>query len=330
MSIKTIASRTPRALRVLLVAAAAALTLSAHAAPALQTQQAPGYYREQVGTVTVTALYDGYIRLSPSLLKGMSDKDVQSLLARMFQSADAGGVQTAVNAFLVHTGSRLILVDAGAAKCFGPTMGNIVENIKAAGYQPSDVDSVLLTHMHPDHICGLLAADGRPVFPQATVYAPAEDAAFWLDAKIAQAAPEGNRPFFTMAQDSIAPYAKAGRFKTFDNGAQLFPGISAVPTQGHSPGHTSYLIRSGRDELLLWGDIVHAHGVQMQHPEVSIEFDANQEQAIATRKRVFELAASKGWLIGGAHLPFPGLGHVRQDVQGYHWVPVEYAPYGVK
>lgn len=328
--LKHLLPHTPRALRSALAASAAAISLVAHAAPPQLTQQAPGFYREQVGDFTVTAVYDGYIRLAPALLKGMSAQDVQSLLARMFQSADNGGVQTAVNAFLVHTGKQLVLVDAGAAKCFGPTMGNIVENVKAAGYKPSDVDTVLLTHMHPDHICGLVTADGKPAFPKATVYAAAQEASFWLDKKVAQAAPEGNRPFFKMAQDAIAPYVAKGAFKTFENGAQLVPGFSAVPTNGHTPGHTSYLIESGKDKLLLWGDIVHAHAIQLRHPEVSVEFDASPEQAIVARQRIFEQSARQGWLIGGAHLPFPGLGHVRKDDAGYSWVPVEYAPTGTK
>ena len=291
----------------------------------LRTEQAPGFFRERVGSATVTALYDGHIALAPSLLKGMSAANIQSLLTRMFQTGD-DGIQTAVNAYLIHTGDHLVLVDAGAAGCFGPTMGNIVANLKAAGYHPEDIDTVLLTHMHPDHICGLVDATGKAVFSQATVWGANGEAAFWLDKKTEMAAPEGNRPFFQMAQRAIAPYAESGRFKTFVPGEQLVAGFSAVPSPGHTPGHTSYLLQSNKEQLLIWGDIIHAHAVQLVHPEVSIEFDVTPAQAIQSRKAILEKVAQQRLLVAGAHLPFPGIGHIRKDAKAYSWVPVEFGP----
>jgi glyoxylase-like metal-dependent hydrolase (beta-lactamase superfamily II) len=302
-------------------------TISSQAADVtpVHTEQAPGFFRQSVGTATVTALYDGYIGLTPTLLKGMSATDIQTLLAKMFQKSD-NGIQTAVNAYLVHTGKELVLVDAGAAKCFGPTMGNIVANIKAAGYQPDDIDTVLLTHMHPDHICGLVDAGGKAVFPRATVWGAKSEAAFWLDKNIEQAAPEGNRPFFEMAQHAIAPYAQAGRFRTFAPGESLPAGFTVMPSAGHTPGHTSYLLTSANESLLIWGDIIHAHAVQLAHPEVAIEFDVTPTQAIASRKAILEQVATQRLMIAGAHMPFPGMGHLHKDANGYSWVPVEFAP----
>ncbi|NJD24128.1 MAG: MBL fold metallo-hydrolase [Betaproteobacteria bacterium] len=313
----------------MLAAAAITLLLGAtvgHAAPPSQTAQPPGYYRQQVGQFTITALYDGFVKLDPRLLQGMRTRDIQSLMARMFQATDNGGVQTAVNAFLVHTGERLVLVDAGAAQCFGPTLGNIAANITAAGYTLADIDAVLLTHLHPDHTCGLAGPDGKAAFPRATVWTADAEAGYWLDAAIAARAPEAHRPFFKMAQEAVAPYQADGRFKTFAPGTAVVPGIVALATHGHTPGHTAFLVESGGDKALLWGDIVHAHAVQMRHPEVSIEFDSDRKQAIATRKALFEQVARGRWLIGGAHLPFPGLGHVRKEAEGYRWIPVEYGP----
>lgn len=305
----------------------AAPALQAHAAPpASITAQVPGYYRATVGDFDVTALYDGFAELPAALLKGMQAKEVQDLLARMFvQSAPA--VQTAVNAYLIHTGEHLVLVDTGAAQCFGPTLGQTLAHLRAAGYQPQDVDTVLLTHLHPDHLCGLLDAQGQRAFPNATVLAAQADADFWLNEKTAQAAPQAMQGMFAMARQSVAPYQAAGRFKTFADGQQhLLPGISALPSRGHTPGHTSYKVSSKGRELLVWGDIVHSHAVQFAHPEVSIEFDTDPKQAIATRQALFQQAAQQGWMIAGAHLPFPGLGHIRQDAKGYAWVPVEFGP----
>ncbi|KRW57528.1 MBL fold metallo-hydrolase [Pseudomonas sp. TTU2014-080ASC] len=298
---------------------------AALAAPAAQTEQVPGYFRLAIGDATVTALYDGYVELAPSLLKGMEGKEIEKLLARSFQKTDPG-FQTAVNAYLVHTRDNLVLVDAGAAKCFGPTLGNIVQNIEAAGYKPSDVDTILVTHMHPDHLCGVTSAEGKAAFPNASLWAAQADADFWLSEKVAAAAPEAAKGLYQMAKAAVQPYKDAGKYHTFKQGDALVPGLSVVPTPGHTPGHTSFLLQSAEQSLLLWGDIIHSHAVQMQHPEVSMEFDVDSTQAIKTRKELLKKVADNGWWIAGAHLPFPGIGHVRSEQNGYAWVPAEYGP----
>jgi glyoxylase-like metal-dependent hydrolase (beta-lactamase superfamily II) len=295
------------------------------APPAKQTTQVPGYYRMNVGDFEVTALYDGYIVLDQKLLKGVKEKDVQSLLARMFVE-NSKGVQTAVNAYLINTGSNLILVDTGAAKCFGPTLGVIGDNLRAAGYDASQVDTVLMTHLHGDHACGLLAADGKAAFPNATVYVSKQEVGFWLNKDVMAKAPEGAQPFFKMAQDSVAPYVSAGKLREFDGGATILPSIVSVPAPGHTPGHEGYLFSSAGQQILVWGDIVHSHAVQFMRPEVAIEFDVDSKQAIATRKKLFADTAKKKLWVAGAHLPFPGIGHVRAEKKGYAWVPVEYSP----
>lgn len=318
----------PSILRSFLIPLLATLLLAAapgHAAAPKQDKQAPGYYRLLVGTTEVTALYDGYITLDPRLLKGASARDIQGLIARMFQQSTPG-VQTAVNAFLINTGEKLVLVDSGAAACFGPTLGGILTNLKAAGYAPEQVDAVLLTHLHGDHACGLRGADGKAAFPNAEVYASRQDTDYWLDEKTATAAPKGAQGLFAMARDSVAPYVASGHFKTFVPGGKVFGDILSVAAFGHTPGHTAYLIKAGNDSLLLWGDIVHNHASQFVRPEVLIEFDVDSAKAIQTRERLFEEAAREKLWIGGAHLPFPGIGHVRKDSGGFAWVPVEYAP----
>lgn len=311
--------------RSLLAAGLALASLGLHAAPPAQTTQVPGYYRHATGDFEVTALYDGYVDLGTPLLKGLRAGQIQSLLARMFIESSKG-VQTAVNAYLIHTGSHLVLVDAGSANCFGPALGQVQENIRAAGYKLEDVDSVLLTHLHPDHLCGVLDKTGQPAFPNATLWAAQEDVDFWLDEKVAAAAPEANKPFFQMAMNAARPYQAAGKFRSFKAGDTLLPGVAVVSSPGHTPGHSAYLFTSGKQQLLVWGDIVHSHAVQFQHPEVSLEFDVDQKQAIATRKARFAQATRAGWAIAGAHLPFPGIGHIRKEGKAYAWVPVEFGP----
>ena len=294
-------------------------------APAKAASQVPGYYRMALGDFEVTALYDGYVMLDPKILNGASAKDIQSLLARMF-AASTKGMQTAVNAYLINTGKNLVLIDAGAAKCFGPTMGVIGDNLRAAGYSAEQVDTVLLTHLHGDHACGIATADGKAAFPNATVYVTKDEAAFWLNKDTAAKAPKEFQPFFKIAEDAVAPYKTAGKLKEFTAGETILPGIVSVPSAGHTPGHAGYLVASDEEQLLVWGDIVHSYAVQFARPSVAIDFDVDRKQAIATRKKLFAEAAKKKLWVAGAHLPFPGLGHVRAEAQGYAWVPVEYAP----
>lgn len=299
--------------------------LNSQAAAPAQKTQVPGYYRYADGAFEVTAIYDGSADLDIQLLKGMKADQIQELLARMFVEPRTV-LQTAVNAYLVNTGDHLVLVDAGAGNCLGPTMGHLPENLRAAGYKPEDVDTLLVTHLDPDHVCGVVGRDGKAAFPNATLWVGQEDVDFRFNEKIAAAAPEGVRPFFQMAINAVKPYQDAGKFHAFKVGDKLFPGVTIIPTHGHTPGQAAYLFSSGKQELLVLGDVIHNHAVQFPHPEVAVAYDQDEKQAVATRKMLFERAAKSGWALAGAHLPFPGLGHIRQDGKGYAWVPVEFGP----
>lgn len=290
-----------------------------------QKVQVPGYYRLMLGNLEVTALYDGPIDIDEKLLKSIATRDIQRLLARQFLKGPK--VQTAVNAYLVNTGSKLVLVDAGAAKLFGPELGNIVNNLKAAGYTPEQVDTVLITHLHGDHVNGLVTPEGQRVFVNAEVWSAKADNDFWLSEEIAAKAPKDFQPFFNMPRDAAAPYLAAGKWKTFDSDRELLAGVSSVDTHGHTPGHVSYMLQSGDQRLLILGDLVHNHAVQFARPEVAIEFDNDPKQAVAARKRIFFMAAKEKLMVAGMHLPFPGIGHVRKEsAGGYAWVPAEFAP----
>lgn len=313
-----------------LILSLAAVTLMglaslAHAEAPMVKSQVPGYYRMMLGQFEITALYDGAIELDTKLLHNSTPTELNRLLARMFVGNPK--MQTAVNAYLINTGKNLVLVDTGAAKLFGPSLGFILQNMKAAGYEPSQVDTVIITHMHPDHIGGLEDAGGQPLFSKARIMVAGEDNDFWLSQKVADGSPEQMQPFFKMARDAAAPYLKGGQWQTFTEGSELLPGIKAVKANGHTPGHTAFAVESAGQKLLIWGDLVHSHAVQFARPGVSIEFDIDQKQAIATRKSIFKAMAASKSLVAGMHLPFPGLGHVREDSKGsYSWVPIEYAP----
>lgn len=288
--------------------------------------QVPGYFRMQLGSFDVTALYDGHVDLDAALLGGAARPTIDAALAGAFQ-ARAMLLQTAVNGYLVRTGAHLILVDTGTAKLFGDHLGFLLKNLQAAGHAPADIDTILLTHLHPDHAGGLLTADGRMAFPNAQVFVPKADADYWLSPAAAAAAPKDKQALFGMSRDAVAPYLAAGRLTVFEPGAALREGVRALPAPGHTPGHTAYLFSSATQRLLVWGDIVHNAAVQFPHPEVSIEFDSDQARAIATRRALLGEAASNRWWVAGAHLPFPGLGRIGSGADGaYRWVPAEYGP----
>lgn len=312
----------------------AALTLAAGLALAwagvaqadapLQKTQVAGYYRQQLGSFEVTALNDGIIQLDTKLLHNATPKELQQQLR---QHLRPNPVPTAVNAYLVNTGNKLILVDSGAATLFGPGMGLLLSNLKAAGYAPEQVDDILITHFHGDHVGGLTTADGKAVFPNATVHAGKAEIDFWLSPEQTAKAPDGMKPFFKMAQASLKPYAEANRLKTISGDVELVPGVKAVGTPSHTPGHTSYLFESQGQSLLVIGDLIHFSTVQFDKPGVSIDFDSDQKHAVPMRKKIFTWAAQDHILVAGAHLPFPGLGQIRADgKKSYTWIPVDFTP----
>lgn len=307
-----------------LVAPLAAAFLAAGAAHAAAPQvktQAPGFYRMMLGDFEITAISDGTLELKPKeLLTNTTPAQVETLLRRSF-AEDA--LPTSVNAYLINTGDRLVLVDTGAAKLFGPTLGNLLANVRAAGYRPEQVDAVLITHMHPDHVGGLLA-EGKPAFANATVHADKRDADFWLSPATLQNAPAEMRGFVQGAATSLNPYVAAQKTRFFDGTTELFPGIRAVAANGHTPGHTVYAIESKGQKLVLWGDLMHVAAVQFAEPQVTIAFDADSAAAARERAKAYADAADGRYLVAASHLPFPGIGRIRAEGKGYVWVPVDY------
>ncbi len=297
----------------------------AHAETPMTWSQVPGYYRMQLGQFEITALFDGALELDRKLLTNSSATDIELLLARMFVRTP--NMQTAVNAYLINTGKTLVLVDTGAAKLFGPTLGHVAQNLKAAGYDTAQVDVVALTHLHGDHFGGLNDPSGQPIFGNARIVVSKDESEYWLSTLIADAAPASAKRTFKRVRDAAAPYLASNQWHVFRPGDVIVPGITAVGANGHTPGHTAFSVESDGHRLFIWGDLVHAHAVQFMRPEVSIEFDFDQVQAIATRRKFMKELSDTKSVVAGMHLPFPGIGHVREESAGsYSWVPIEFAP----
>ncbi len=291
------------------------------AAPMVKTS-APGYYRMMLGDFEVTALSDGTAKLPVrDLLTNIKPAAVDAALAKSYLS---NPLETSVNGYLINTGEKLVLIDTGAAGLFGPTLGNLVTNLKAAGYQPEQVDEVYITHMHADHVGGLMAGD-KMAFPNAIVRAEKHDADFWLNPANLEKAPEADKGFFKGAMASLDPYVKAGKFKAFEGNTDLVPGIKSSVTHGHTPGHSLYVVESKGQKLVLWGDLMHVAAVQFENPAVTIKFDTDSKTAAIQRKKAYAEAAKQGYLVGSAHISFPGIGHLRAAGKGYTWIPVNFS-----
>ncbi|RZI59114.1 MAG: MBL fold metallo-hydrolase [Rubrivivax sp.] len=290
------------------------------AAPQVKTQ-APGYYRLMLGGFEITALSDGTVDLPVDQL--MDKAKPGTVVKALGKNYLKPPVETSINGYLINTGTKLVLIDTGANGAFGPTTGKLLANLKAAGYQPEQVDEVYITHLHPDHAAGL-TKDGQTVFPNAVVRMDQQEAAFWLNADNAAKDP-AHKDFFPAAIAALKPYQDAGRLKTFSGETELVPGIRTHAAYGHTPGHTVYMVESQGQKLAVWGDLMHVAAVQFPDPSVTINFDSDSKQAMPQRQKAYADAAKNGYWVAIAHVSFPGIGHIAADGKGYRWVPANYS-----
>jgi len=281
------------------------------------TQQVPGVYHRRIGDTVVTALSDGYLDGTVDVLRNITPQDATQLLTDRFRP----GRRTSVNCYLIHSAGRLALIETGSGNYLQPTAGKLRQNLKAAGVDPSDIEMVLLTHMHPDHSAGLTDPQtGEKYFPNAELVVHQNEPRHWLDdGAMARASDRARTLYFQCAREQVAPYHNQTR--TFAEAVELFPGVTSVPLHGHTPGHSGYRIASGDQSLLVWGDIIHVPEIQVPRPEVTIEFDTDPRQAAATRKRTFDMVVADRQLIAGMHVHFPGFAHLVREGDGYLLVP---------
>ena len=306
------------------LSALAALVLPTGAVQAnapLSKLSTPGWYRMMLGDFEITALSDGTMALPvDKILTNTTPAKVEAALTRAYLKAP---LETSVNGFLINTGTKLVLIDTGAGTLFGPTMGKLVANLKASGYQPAQVDEIYLTHMHGDHV-GSLVANGKMTFPNAVVRAAKAEGEFWLTQANMDKAPDTMKDFFKGAMASVNPYVKAGKYKPIEGDTELVPGIRAIAAVGHTPGHTIYEIQSKGQKLMVWGDLMHVAAVQFPEPAVTVQFDSDATKAAEARKKAYADAAKQGYIVAIAHVSFPGLGQVRTEGAGYEWMPINY------
>ena len=276
------------------------------AAAALPGTPTEGVGRYAVGDARVLALLDGRGVAPATLFRGV---DAATVAARLRAGDEAAtnpdgstGWANTYQAFLVEVGGRRVMIDTGGGGAV-PGTGGIANQLAASGVAPETVNAVVISHMHGDHIGGLLDAAGAPRFPRATLHLHADEAGYWGDPARAAAAPEGQRPGFERARRVLDAYR--GRVRTFRDAATIVPGLTAEAATGHTPGHSIYRLRSRGADMAFVGDMIHSLAVQMPQPEVSLSFDADADKARAARVGFLRSNAGSGTLIAGPHFRTP-------------------------
>jgi glyoxylase-like metal-dependent hydrolase (beta-lactamase superfamily II) len=276
-----------------------------------------------LGDWTVFPLSDGYLDLDQKMFSGITSEALRQQLSQaQVHCVEDLTVRTEVHGYLIDTGEKVILIDAGCGQKYGIAAGRLINNLHQLGYVPEDISLVLITHLHPDHIGGLIKSDGSPAFQNATICISDSEASYWLGSNY-ESMSDNDRFVFCLAREVFAPYERSQKLRLIHSGELITQGITAIQAYGHSPGHMAFLCHSQNQKLLLWGDVVHTAGIQFSDPDLYIIYDSNGEQAVNTRKQLFAIAADQHLLVGGGHLPFSGMGYVYRAGKVFSWEPLE-------
>ena len=282
------------------------------------TMQAPSLNRRKVGDYVVTYLSDGYLDGSFAYLQGIGEDEAKALLAGAHRPPLA---HFAIASYAIQGRGRTILVDAGTGG-FNGWGGRFPVALAAAGIEPDEVDTILVSHGHVDHVGGL-TLHGAPIFRKAEVVVNEADLKFWRDDAIMNSVGDDAKPFFVAARTAFDAYDDKLRPVS---GGEVAPGVELVPLPGHTPGHSGFRIGSGSDQLLIWTDVTHMADIQIARPEVTIGFDVDPDMARATRKRVLDQVATDRIPVAGMHLNLPGFLTVERHGGGYAKVDLPWTP----
>ncbi|MCO5108549.1 MAG: MBL fold metallo-hydrolase [Burkholderiaceae bacterium] len=305
------------------LAAAASMPLvagcAAPAAPSpVASSVAPGAFRARVGAATITAVSDG--EASFPLADGFVRNATLGQVQRALREAGLPEDRLAIpfTAFVVEHVGRRVLMDAGNGQFGAPTAGRLLANLRVAGIDPRSIDTVLISHFHGDHVNGLRDRDGALTFPNARLVVPAPEWDFWTDDSRRAAAP--GAPSGDAVRRVFGP--AAGSVARFRPGDELVAGIRSIAAYGHTPGHTAFSIASQGQTFTYLGDLVNVAALFVRNPDWAVRFDMDAEAARQTRRRLLEAAVAGDWIVGGYHLPAPGLGRIVRRNSGYDFVPL--------
>jgi glyoxylase-like metal-dependent hydrolase (beta-lactamase superfamily II) len=287
-------------------------------------QQAPGYYRFRLGDFEITAINDGVWNrpMGERFVHNASRAEVRRAITSAFIPLRPT-LPLSITALVVNTGSKLVLIDTGSAGQVADTAGTLMRNLAAAGLAPETIDAILISHFHPDHIDGIKSKDDAVIFPKAEIMVPEREWAFWMDEatlnksdKIRLYALNARRIFGNITK-SITRFAP---------GRELAPGIHAIAAPGHTPGHAAFAVASGKQTLLVLGDIASHPALFVRHPRWRPGWDMDGQLAVETRLQLFDRAGADRLLVAGYHFPFPAIGHIARDGRNYEFVPAPWQP----
>jgi glyoxylase-like metal-dependent hydrolase (beta-lactamase superfamily II) len=275
----------------------------------LPSEQVPGLYRRNVGEFKIATVHDGMLDASFQDIVGVEPQVWEAAHRAAFRALPP---QLSCNTFAIERAGRLIVIDAGCGTTT-PGAGQQLAALRALGVAPADVDVALMTHLHRDHAAGLIDASGLAVFPHAELVVHRDDLDFWGDEATLAGLRESQKPDFAIATAVLHAYAD--RIRSVES-EEVLPGVTAIPTPGHTPGHTAWLLDSHDERLLIWGDVVHLPVIQFARPEAGVVYDIDSPAAAATRRRVLDMAATERLLVAGVHLDFPCFGWVEARAGG--------------
>ncbi|MEM9046619.1 MAG: MBL fold metallo-hydrolase [Pseudomonadota bacterium] len=278
----------------------------------------PSHYRFKIGDFEVTTILDGAVQIPgphPIFGENTTAEDVQALATANLLPAEQLEIPFSVT--LVNTGNELILFDSGNGEITNrrPNAGNLLASLGDAGYSADQIDHVVMTHFHPDHIGGLMEG-GKPAFPNAKYVMGSAEYDFWSPKEKA-----GSR-VGKLVQANVVPLAEQTTF--IKGGDTVVSGIDAIDTSGHTPGHLAYHIESKGARLMLTGDIANHYIVSLQRPDWHVKFDMDKEGAVAARKKTFGMIAADKIPFVGYHMPAPAVGYVETMGEGFRYVPASY------
>ena len=316
-------------------AAGAAACAFEWAAPAralgpVAENQAASFYRYKLGSMEITVLSDGVAKVpvTEAFVPNVKVEDVKAALASSFM--DPNVFIGPYNPIVINTGSRLVVVDMGTGEAnFNATKGvagQLLRNMAAAGIDPKSIDTVLISHYHGDHINGLLRADGSLTYPNAEVLVPALEHKYWMDdGEMSRSATQRIADNFKNVRRVMSGDVLK-RLRTYEWDKEVLPGITAVGTPGHTPGHTSHIVASGPATVYVQADVTHAPFLFARHPGWHAFYDHEPVQAEATRRKVYDMLAAEKLTVQGFHYPFPSVAHVEKTADGYREIPIVWNP----
>lgn len=313
-----------------IAAAPLAAPLLGRAAAPPAGSQVPGFYRYKVGSFEVTVVTDGMNRYKflDDHVANANRTAINDALAASFMEKDV--ILNPYNPIVINTGAKLVLVDTGGGEAaYGPSnkaIGQLLVNLAAAGFDAKAIDTVIISHHHGDHINGLVRADGAPAFPNAEIVVPAVEHKYWMDDGEMSRAPKGRIEGVFKNVRRVFNAEVVKRTRPYEWDKDVLPGITALGTPGHSPGHTSFVVASGSDKVFVQSDVTHVPFLFVRNPGWHAFYDHDAALAETTRRKVYDMLTAEKMMVQGFHFPFPSRAYVEKTATGYREIAVPWIP----